>query len=280
MAELVDTETCSIIGLAEVWRQSPLDLIPEPSRSHWRSIHSAADHDLRYDVALVYDSRVLTATNFVWLRATYDSRAVKPGLVVTFDSEHGPLVIAIAHWATDVGDSDHARGRRQRAAEALRHELGPAAFQGLPVLVMGDLNLEPFDQSLTAFPTSRAREIVRRHRARESSDTLFYNAAWRWLGERHACGFAETFPSLAGTYRNASHTSTAWRTFDHVIVSASLLGTTGWRLKEDALGIWTGDRVFNSRASMLHRPFDHLPIVGALGWRADSVEAPLGDVVI
>lgn len=267
IAELVLDQACALIGVAEVWKENPIDLVPESARPKWRCVNAAKDDgEVRHDVALLYDSTRLAVIDFTWLGTWHDGRRVKPGLVVNMRTENGPLVIAVAHWSSDMGDSEHARARRQRAAEALRYGVANAVQLDIPVMVMGDLNLEPFDPSLTAFPTSRAREVVRRHKPRDPTDTLFYNASWRWMGERHAGGPDSPSPSIAGTYWNSSQTSTSWRTFDHVMVSAALLGNTGWVLSEAQLGVWAETPHFDDWRAPRAALFDHLPIVGLLRW--------------
>jgi hypothetical protein len=133
---------------------------------------------------------------------------------------------------------------------------------------MGDLNVEPY--ALRGIPTSRYREVVQKHHARHRCDVLFYNASWRWLGEKRCWRDDKRPPSLAGTYRHADRTPSAWRTFDQVLVSPSLLGHRGWIVREDLLGIWAHKAVFDPHRSRPRRPFDHLPLLGELEWVAGT----------
>jgi len=242
--------------------------LPDHLRDQWECIQDTSADQHPYDLALLYDSTQLTPISFKWLGASLVRRRIRPGLVVAFETQDaGPLVVAIAHWPSNMGDTEQAEALRSKAAEALRDQLADATFGDKPVIVMGDLNLEPFATPLhAAFPTSRYRDIVVRHLARDRSDSLFYNPSWRWLGERYPWAAGEGPPSMAGTYRGRDSTPSSWRTFDQILVSPSLLRGTGWTLSERSLGVWDDALVYDAIKSRPREPFDHLPILGSLDW--------------
>lgn len=269
VARLVLEEGCALIGLAEVYRQRIWEWIPASERAHWGSISPRIDAEDGYDLGVLYDRRQLDAVNFHWLSVGHAGRRVRPGVVVEFETQGEGVAVVLAHWPSSMGDGDTARDRRGRAASAVRAAVASLSLRDVPVLVMGDLNLEPFDRALGSdLPTSRYRDAVLRHRARDEADILLYNASWRWLGEKHARKGHASGPSLAGTYRTRDRTPTAWRTFDQVMVSGTLLGNRGWALQEAGLGVWSHEAVFSREKSRPEPPFDHLPIVGELEWLA------------
>jgi hypothetical protein len=47
-----------------------------------------------------------------------------------------------------------------------------------------------------------------------------------------------------------------------------MLGSRGWLLNEEVLGVFAASVVFNEEAGTPRPPFDHLPVVGMLDWRA------------
>ncbi|MCU0685543.1 MAG: endonuclease/exonuclease/phosphatase family protein [Polyangiaceae bacterium] len=267
---LVEQKGCLVVALAEVRRESIMSWLPDSRRARWDVLADTSNDRHDFDVAIVFDRSALSLKNYLWARRFHATQAVRAGLVATFDfvDGSGPLVVIAAHWRTDAGNTKDAEDRRLSAAQELRDALGAtlqAEGKDVPVLILGDFNAEPFDRPFGAgLPTARSRAEVQRHRPRTASDLLFYNAAWRWLGERDAWNAERKPPTLAGTYRLGSNTPTAWRTFDQVLVSPSLLRGTGWSLDESALEIYDGREVFDQAKARPRAPFDHLPIVGRL----------------
>jgi Endonuclease/Exonuclease/phosphatase family len=268
--KLIKGQGCLLAALAEVRRENVLAWLPQSRRTTWDVLRdtSGAPHD--FDLAIAFDRDVLSLKSLTWVRGFHASQAVRAGLVATFDfaDSSGPLVVATAHWRSNIGDAEDAGSRRASSAQALLKEIG-ATLQAVgvdaPVLILGDFNAEPFEQPFgAALPTSRSRAEVQRHRPRDPTDLLFYNAAWRWLGERSPWYAERKPPTLAGTYRLSSNTPTAWRTFDQALVSPSLLHGDGWSLDERALKVYDKADVFDLAASRPREPFDHLPIVGRL----------------
>jgi len=267
---LVQQQGCRLLALAEVRRQAVLEWIPANIRADWSVLAdtSAEQHD--FDVALVFDQTWLHLMDRIWVRIPHAGQMVRAGLVATFAFADGSgwLIVAAAHWRSDRGDTSDARARRTAAAMGLRAAIA-ASLHGdpeVPVLVLGDFNAEPFDEPFTAsLPAARSRAEAQRHRPRESSDLLFYNAAWRWLGEKYPWDPEQRRPTLAGTYRlEGSRSPSAWRTFDQVLVSPSLLGDAMWSLDERFLGILDDASVYDGMETRPRAPFDHLPIVGHL----------------
>jgi endonuclease/exonuclease/phosphatase family metal-dependent hydrolase len=185
------------------------------------------------------------------------------------------------HWTAYDHYSSH--DARERQADVLRRNSHEFLVPAVPnprltrhLVILGDLNEEPTADIF------RIRLIGRRDRAsshqkhwrdRQFRRIRLYNAAWRYLGEQVAHGTAPQPVGAAGTLYNDSDDVDAkgWWTFDHLLVSAGLLGQTPPYLDEARTGI-----VFTPLmrdASGLPRPFtpgsrhgvsDHLPIVGRL----------------
>jgi Endonuclease/Exonuclease/phosphatase family len=271
VGRLIQDQGCGLIALAEVRGEQPLEWVPLGVHPTWAAI-VPGEMEKDFDLAILYDTKQLRAVDHVWEEEPHAGGRVRVGLVVTFEGmladAPNRLVVATAHWRSDLGDTQDAEARRTRAAEALRRRIGTIARSGEPVLVMGDLNAEPFAPQLTgSLPTARSRDVVHQHQPREPEDLLLYNPSWRWLGERAPWTGDERPSTLAGTYRTSGNRPSAWRTFDQVLVSAELLGPSGWSLREDELGVWPHEDVFDAAKSRPRSPFDHLPIVGLLEWR-------------
>jgi endonuclease/exonuclease/phosphatase family metal-dependent hydrolase len=275
VSKLVDAEGCSLIALAEVRRERVVDWIASGHGS-WELVSDTSGQRHDFDVALLIDTSRLRLEEHAWVEGYYSSQRVRAGLVVRLSTAHGPLLVAAAHWRSDASNAKDADARRQTAAQALLGEisrqtslLGPE----VPILLMGDLNVEPYE--LHGVASARSRDIVRAHKPKSATDLLWYNASWRFLGERTPMADRYT-ATLAGTYRGNTNVPTAWRTFDHVLVSPTLLGRpghSGWLLREEALGVWVDDDVYDAARSRPRSPFDHLPIRGRLEWVTDESEA-------
>ncbi|WP_437684735.1 endonuclease/exonuclease/phosphatase family protein [Sorangium sp. So ce176] len=272
---LVEQHGCLLVALTEVRREDVLGWLPDGLRTSWNAVEDTSGERHDFDIALAYDRRALTLMDHVWVRTYHAGRAVRAGLVATFGMHDsgGWLVVAAAHWRSNMGDAADGDARRSRSAEALRDAIiasTKAVGEDVPVLILGDFNAEPFEKQFDAsLPTARSRAAVQRHRPRSPSDLLFYNAAWRWLGERHAWDGELQPPTLAGSfYSTGTVGQTSWRTFDQVLVSPSLLRGHGWSLDEAALGIHDDSAVFDRAGARPRDPFDHLPIVGHLRWLA------------
>jgi hypothetical protein len=279
VGRLLSLQGCAMAGLAEVRRERLLDWIPAAQRRDWTPLQDLSGERNDSDVALLYDARRLRVADHFWAKGFHAGGGVRAGLVATFDTlltdPPGRLTVVAAHWRSDLGGHADASARRATAAMTLRANLAevPGQEPRGPILLLGDLNTEPFDHQLdAALPTSRSRDVVLRHRPRCADDLLLYNPSWRWLGEREPWTSARRPPSLAGTYREKKGgRPSAWRTFDQVLVSAGLLGSSGWSLREDALGVVPDEAVFDAAKSSLRDPFDHLPIAGLLEWLAPTV---------
>ena len=268
---LVQQQGCLIMALAEVRRQNVLGWIPSGVRADWNVLADTSGHHHDFDVAVIFDHTWLHLMDHHWVTAHHAGQMVRAGLVATFAFADGSgwIIVAAAHWRSDMWNASDAKARRTVAAMALRGAIAVALQDvgpDVPVLILGDFNAEPFDEQFSAsLPTARSRAEVQRHRPRRPSDLLFYNAAWRWLGERYPWDSGQQTPTLAGTYRlEGSRVPTTWRTFDQVLVSPSLLGDAAWSLDERVLGICDDTCVYDGVGTRPRAPFDHLPIVGHL----------------
>ena len=280
VGHLIQQRGCRIVALAEVRQQSVLHLIPEEARETWDELRDLSGDRHDFDVAIAFDRARLTLIEHRWVRGSHAGQRVRAGLVGTFctEDESDWLIVVAAHWRSDMGNAEDAGDRRLAAAASLREAIAASVDDvaaGTPVLILGDFNAEPFSRPFgAALPTARSRAEVQRRRPRSGTDLLFYNASWRLLGERFPWSRDDGPPSLAGIYRlDGSSAPTAWRTFDQVLVSPSLLGGDAWTLDERALAIVDDACIYDRDKSRPCRPFDHLPIVGHLE-RFTSTRAP------
>jgi len=176
-----------------------------------------------------------------------------------------PLRLILAHWPSRMvhEQADDRLALGSQLQTHIRNIIERDGRREAFVVVGGDFNDEPFDESLTmGLWGTRDRALARRQ-----PHTL-YNPFWRLLGERRhrEHGDEETG---AGTAHWRSGRATKWHTFDQFLVSSSLLGAGCWSLLEGATGIW--DQAPLASALGLHREFDHYPVwVGVEGVRLEE----------
>lgn len=120
------------------------------------------------------------------------------------------------------------------------------------VILLGDYNDEPFDESLSEHVmASRDVDLVN-HR-----DHLFYNPFWKYLCKKTSDN------QVSGSYFYKSGKLTKWHTFDQLIFSHAFIGSNEWALSH------TCDHIveipeFTELVKSSESKFDHLPVYGII----------------
>lgn len=182
----------------------------------------------------------------------------------------------ICHWPArfDEDKSELVRYRISDYVAQYSHDfLNEDLSEDRHLTIIGDLNDEPYDQSLTVLNAHRYRGRAQ-GKSHWSSDqvkrTHLYNTSWRLLGEKHPHPSSNLavlpMGNSAGTYYWA--TKRSWLHLDHLIVSGGLLGPTVPYLDESEVTIvslpeFLNDgfpEKFSKDAHKYHGLSDHLPI--------------------
>ena len=140
------------------------------------------------------------------------------------------------------------------------------------MVVIGDFNTEPFEITNEYLHAGRSRALAQKtHYSEVSQKKLrLYNCSWRMLGETNDLSSRRNI-SAAGTH--FWETENSWHTFDHVIVSGTLLSNMPPYLDEEMTRIYHSPRLlgvnfrpssFNWNAGDPKGVSDHLPIVGRI----------------
>jgi Endonuclease/Exonuclease/phosphatase family len=176
--------------------------------------------------------------------------------------------LVLCHWpAIGQGDQDHVPQARTRCAEVIRRQHEDHG-EGSRVIIMGDLNAEPFDTALRDNLTS-TRDL---HRAR-SKQGLLYNLAWRWLARDRPFDGRDRSERPTGTHLYRSGVESRWRTYDQALVAGSFLRGAGWSLREDESCVWHDSKVLaGTRGALLSAMADHLPIIVTLEYLQTETE--------
>ena len=145
------------------------------------------------------------------------------------------------------------------------------------IVIIGDLNDEPFSRSLDFLNTHRhhGRAQGPRHWTDDDAKRVhLYNATWRLLGEQFGhvgpSGLAGGINGAAGTYYWEAKRS--WANLDHIIVSGGLLRPSRPYLNEEKTMIISlpefltngFPKKFSEDSGKFSGVSDHLPLFGAI----------------
>lgn len=115
------------------------------------------------------------------------------------------------------------------------------------VILLGDYNDEPFDESLSQqIMATRDVDLVQKR------EHLFYNPFWKYL-----CKASSEHP-MAGSYYYKSGEITRWHTFDQLIFSHAFIEAKEWRLAHDCDHILEIPS-YTSLVKSSDSKFDHMP---------------------
>ena len=154
--------------------------------------------------------------------------STRPMAILNFRSGRNLIRFYVGHWTARF--SEGSDQWRQRSAFALSDAVYGFLFpdvlvrEARHVVVLGDFNEEPYgllEESLFAH-RDRARAKYPLHYTDKSIKRAhLYNCAWKLLGEQSFHPLPSLGRSVAGSYYWRE--KKAWRTFDQILVSGSLL---------------------------------------------------------
>lgn len=169
-----------------------------------------------------------------------------------------PFHLFVSHWPSRLHkQKDHTDRQRLgiRLGDSVREVF--EKYKEIPnVILLGDYNDEPFDNSLAeGLRSTRDRKLAKKKKE------LLYNPFWQYLGA--ACNRAEESRTLGGTYYYPDGDITNWHLFDQMIFSSSFLGDGEWMLEERLTQVVD---IPNYSVLLENRKenFDHAPILGVV----------------
>lgn len=201
-------EPPAIIGFCEIENRYVLErLVAEKALQKWgyKIIHKESPDERGIDVAAIYrpDKFKPLRYKYIPMDGGYGSnnrtREILgiTGVLSSCDTIH----LFFNHWPSRYSGLMETREGRNRAASILKTEvenLQKAYIQPL-IVIMGDFNDQPFDQSMTKY--------LKASNGKGSSPEQLYNLSYRWLSEDR------------GTLKHQAE----WNVFDQIVVSGSLL---------------------------------------------------------
>ncbi|MGF6115902.1 endonuclease/exonuclease/phosphatase family metal-dependent hydrolase [Janthinobacterium lividum] len=202
----------------------------------------------------------------------------RPMIVLDASLKGEVIRIVGCHWQSrfDPVGSERVRWRLADHLSKYTYDFLNENLSCHHVVVIGDLNEEPFDSNLATLYAHRhrARSKAKPHRAdRDIQRAHLYNTSWRLMGEKFPHprkGNALGFENCAGTFYWESEKT--WHHFDHIIVSGGLLNNDVPYLDEDELHVicspifLTGGlpKKFIEKNGAFIGLSDHLPVVGKI----------------
>lgn len=156
-------------------------------------------------------------------------QGTRPMAVLDVVTSSFTIRIVGCHWQSrfDESGSDRVRFRLADSLAKYAYDFLNEAVGTNHLIVVGDLNEEPFEHNLETMYAHRHRDRSRakvHHTDHHVQRAHLYNTSWRLLGEKHphpASGAGTSFENCAGTFYWESERT--WHHFDHVIVSGGLL---------------------------------------------------------
>ncbi len=193
----------AVIGLAEVENDRVLaDLVKQPALSHYKYVHYEGPDRRGIDCALLYDPAQFTPRHSLLVPSQLidgDTTHLTRGFLIVDGELAGErLCVVVNHWPSRGAEAPvriHAARQVRALADSLR-----ADDKKVKVIVMGDLNDDPMDESLAVLGAHKWAKKVKKGE--------FYNPWWEILEDKGV-----------GTllYRGK------WNLFDQILLSRSLV---------------------------------------------------------
>lgn len=236
LAEVIAAIDPDVLGVCEVENRKVLeDLVAHDDLKDagYRIVHRDSPDKRGIDLALIYRAPVEIADGerAVILHPIAIDPPTRGIFEVNLTAGGNELTVLVNHWPSRWGGEERSAPLRKKAAELARRIVlarQDAVAEGgadADVIVMGDLNDDPFDDSVRrTLAAVRYRHAVLQNRNKR----YLYNPCWKFFGE-----------SGVGTlYYNRDW---VWNVFDQIIVSRGLLKAEGFSIDEETLAIYATD---------------------------------------
>ena len=195
------------IGVAEVENKRVLnDLLKQPALAQYKYVHYEGPDERGIDCALLYDSLQFQVKHSKLVYSAPfegDTTDLTRGFLVVDGSLAGErLCLIVNHWPSR-GSGEEYRIHAARQVKALKDSLF-REDRHLKLIVMGDLNDDPMDESLQVLGARKDKEQV--------GEQEFYNPWWKTLED-------DGIGTLC--YRGK------WNLFDQIVLTRPLLEGQG-----------------------------------------------------
>lgn len=225
MAEVIGALDTDILGLCEIENRFVLKELNSAVARDYKIIHYDSPDNRGIDVALLYDPKKLTVTHSEPVTVTLPTgRPTRDILYVNATFAQTDLHLFVNHWPSKYGGAEKSIPLRAAAGKTLRIKVESILSQdsNAEIVIMGDLNDEPIDPSVTMHlgATMELDQIG-------MDDQILWNAMQTW--HRNSNG---------STYKYGGNDMV----YDHLILSTGLVDDIGLKLVKNSVGVFDGEK--------------------------------------
>lgn len=211
----------------------------------------------RFDIAVIYNSSKIKVSHQYYLTKAMTGSTVKAAQLVEIDNldDNSKIQLYLCHWASRIiGDGEK---RRIAAANVVYSSAKELMSEDQDVIVMGDFNDNPYDESiLINLNSTRCHDSVRNY-----PKEIFYNPFWRSVvSDKKYDHLVDNDTFRSGTHRYKQFQGTVWHSYDQIMFSGSFLGTGVWHLNEESTKV-IDDIGFINDFENSKCLVDHLPVM-------------------
>jgi hypothetical protein len=199
----------AILGVSEIENINVLeDLVKEPAISNrkLKPILIEGPDKRGIDVGLLYNTKLFKPTNITSTRmqSELENFFTRDQLCVSGILDGEEIHIIVNHWPSRSGGEEHSKPRRAEAARTTKHICDSlfAINPNAKIVVMGDLNDDPIDPSIT-------KELGAKSKIEDTKIGELFNTTYAF--------YKQGIGTLA--YKDQ------WNLFDQIIISQAWLNT-------------------------------------------------------
>ncbi|MEM7165407.1 MAG: endonuclease/exonuclease/phosphatase family protein [Planctomycetota bacterium] len=239
LAEIIAELDCHFLGFSEVENQRVLtDLIQQKALAKlgYSVAHLDTPDKRGIDLAAIYRAPVKLADGdkSIRLHPIPIDPPTRGVFEVKAEVAGQPFTVLVNHWPSRRGGSAKSRPLRQKAAETTKRvtrvAIDAARDHSADVIVLGDFNDDPFDESVRYHLGAIRNSHAVKNRTDKRGPYRLYNPTWLFFGK----------PGMGTLYYNREWT---WNLFDQIIVSRGLLDDVGLQLVANSIDIYAPDKM-------------------------------------
>jgi predicted extracellular nuclease len=260
MVALGEGEMPAIIGLAEIENRDVLDRLVYDtplSKLHYQVIHRESPDARGVDVALLYRPELFEPDSAAWLKVPLSAGETTREILMVKGRfwEKDTVYFYVNHWPSRYGGAGGSRAKRLAAASTLAVSVKQVFLsnRNSNIIVMGDFNDEPGDESLQAI------------------NKILMNDTGEGRFSLTNLSVKTSLTNIDGTIKHQG----TWSVFDQLLVSQPLInGISGCRLVSEKTEIFKADFLLEPDETYTgYKPFrtysgpgynngfsDHLPV--------------------
>ncbi|SVA30262.1 uncharacterized protein METZ01_LOCUS83116, partial [marine metagenome] len=225
MAEVIDALDTDILGLCEIENRFVLKELDSAVARDYKIIHYDSPDNRGIDVALLYDPKKLTVTHSEPVTVTLPTgRPTRDILYVKATFAQTDLHLFVNHWPSKYGGAEKSIPLRAAAGKTLRIEVESILSQdsNAEIVIMGDLNDEPIDPSVTMHlgATMELDQVGK-------GETNLLNVMKPWHRNKEG-----------STYKYSGKDMV----YDHLIISLGLTDNLRLKWVQNSAGVFDGEK--------------------------------------